>query len=107
MGRLDVGEMLDGLTPREFDEWAAFMRLEPCITGQDIHQHQWHIAARALAEIVNTLMAVSAGTRMSSDDAVSVDDFLPDMYQSEKPPTEKSYLSDDQAISFLKRQAGF
>jgi hypothetical protein len=28
-GRLDIERQLDGLSPREFDEWVAFRRIEP------------------------------------------------------------------------------
>lgn len=72
MGRVDVDQMLEQITPEQMDEWIAYYRIEP-------FGEPWRQAALIAAEARNagiTSLAPHLGRKLTASDMVEPDDYL-------------------------------
>ena len=108
LGWVDVDEMLEAVSPQQFDEWVAFLSLEPAATAQSKHAHDWVMNAKMAAELINTIIAAvtaASGGKPSKENAVELDELLPPEYRSGKAP-KKRVLSDRDGFKMLRRMTG-
>ena len=102
--------MLAELSPRQFDEWCAFMAVERGATSQDRDRQDWYRVAKLTGELVNTIIAVSAavgGQKQSTQHMIRFEDILPDEYRDElQGVIPKSKKNTQDSLTMFLQQVG-
>ena len=82
MRRLDVDEMLDEMTPQQFNEWIAYASIEPLEDG-------WQQTGVSCTVFYNSFMAAMSalgGRKVNKSDLAMPSDFIPGEHKRTSKP---------------------